>query len=514
MIGVLRRSLRPIDVRRWTLKGSVLLGLMMMLLMSTMLTVARNQAWDSAERHSANVRQSVIGEIKGQLELYSTLIDIAAGLLSGPDASRLSQNAASLTLGRMVRDIEVAGIIIVLDRDGYSVLDSTGKINQRERYSDRPYFTVHRDRTDVGLFLSQPYRSRLRNDDPTVALSRRISDANGNFAGVVVAAIRLDYIRKLFSRIDLGVDGALSLVNGEGVVLMRHPSSDGRGDVGRDVSRSANFRRAGIEASGSRVGVAAIDGIERLMSFGRVEGFPLIAFVSTSTREILSGWWRQVIVIGGLCLTVCGALVVLALGLRRKIDELDMIRKALFIAANTDQLTGLANRREFDSLIRREWQRAMRDGTSLSLLMVDADHFKCVNDQFGHAEGDDVLRGVAFSIRDSLKRACDVAARYGGEEFAVVLPNTDCRGALTVAEAVRKSALATFEAAHSDGRPGVTVSVGGASIRPSPAQSVDTLIEAADTALYEAKRRGRNRSWMAEPEDGTVVPLRPMARGR
>lgn len=502
------------DLRRRTFTASLVIVSVMLFLVGAMLVSIKDQTWANAERNADNIKQGLIGEIQSQLDLYSTMLDVASVFLSGPESARPPQETILSTLKHMDRSSDVAGIIIVINKDGHAVLSSNGLIDQAYSFVDRPYFQAHRDNANAGLVLSQPYLSRLRNDEPTLALSRRISDANGNFAGVVVAAIRLEHFRTVFSRIDLGVSSALSLVNGDGIILIRSPSTDGRGDVGRDISEGKNFRRALSLKSGSTVATATIDGIERLSSFGWVPGYPLLMNVSISTQQIMSAWWRQAAVVGGSSLIVGISVIVLALGLRRKIDELEIAKLALFLAASTDQMTGLANRREFDSLIGREWQRAMRDRTPLSVLIVDADHFKLVNDEYGHAEGDEVLKTLALTLRDSLKRAGDIAARYGGEEFAIVLPNTDARGALTVAEAVRRAALTACDDAHGRGRAGVTVSIGVASMVPTVAETYDRLIEAADRALYEAKRRGRNQAWVGGQENGTVVPLHAMTGGK
>lgn len=497
--------------RKLVLSGAMAFAGTMLVVVGFMLIEARKEAWERAEEQSTNVKAAILGDVRSQLSLYGTLLDVAAGLLGVTDLSRPSQDAVLGMLRRMAVDPEVAGVIIVLDKDGYSVVDSGGASARTDRFSDRPYFKVHRDRADVGLYVGQPYRSRLRNDDPSVALSRRVSDGKGDFAGVVVAAIRLEHIGRMFSRIDLGEDGALSLVNDEGIVLTRYPSADGRGDVGRDVSASPTFRRTSTEESGSLVAPGSLDGVERLVSFGRVTGFPLRVNVSVSTRKILAGWRRQAIAIGSISVAVSGAVVLLGFGLQRKIDELEAARAALSVVASTDDLTGLANRREFDVVIRREWQRAMRDRTPLSLLVIDADHFKLVNDQFGHAQGDEVLKGLARGIGGVLMRPADLAARYGGEEFAVLLPNTDARGAFTVAESIRIAAASSAGRTIKDGRHAVTVSVGAVSTVPDPTKKLEDFMAAADIALYQAKAQGRNRSVVAQQESGTVVPLRPKA---
>ena len=167
--------------------------------------------------------------------------------------------------------------------------------------------------------------------------------------------------------------------------------------------------------------------------------------------------------------------------------------------AATDGLTGLANRRQFDDTLSREWRRAARDQSALSLLMLDADCFKAYNDRYGHPQGDIVLREIALSIDSQIRRAGDVGARFGGEEFSVLLPGTDAAGARQVAEQIRRT-LAAREIPHGGGPAGVvTVSIGVATRHPASGMNCDELVAAADAALYGAKRDGRNRVNSADP---------------
>ena len=173
--------------------------------------------------------------------------------------------------------------------------------------------------------------------------------------------------------------------------------------------------------------------------------------------------------------------------------------------AATDSLTGLANRRHFDQVFDEEWRRRQRDGTLIGLLLIDVDHFKQVNDQYGHMVGDACLRRVAHVIRGALLRSGDVAARHGGEEFAVVLPNTALRQALTVADNIRRAVMSKQLKKKSTGEilGRVTISVGVSMLQPGDDR--DRLIERADACLYAAKRNGRNRVICeADPEYSPV----------
>ena len=176
--------------------------------------------------------------------------------------------------------------------------------------------------------------------------------------------------------------------------------------------------------------------------------------------------------------------------------------------ARLDQLTGLANRRCFDETLAGEWQRAQRHGGELALVVFDVDEFKPYNDHFGHPAGDSCLRRLAGAAREVVHRHGDRVARLGGEEFAVVLPQTPIGGAAAVADTLRQ-AVENLKLPHAPdaGREVVTISAGVASLRPGVERRVEDLVEAADQALYAAKRAGRNRVVVAPADRG--ADLRP-----
>jgi diguanylate cyclase (GGDEF)-like protein len=158
--------------------------------------------------------------------------------------------------------------------------------------------------------------------------------------------------------------------------------------------------------------------------------------------------------------------------------------------ASTDGLTGLFNHRTFQERLKEEIERAKRFGHSVSLLMMDIDRFKNFNDAFGHLIGDEMLKSIADIIKNNI-RSIDIAARYGGEEFAVILPEIDLKGALIVAERIRKK-VEVFKIPMDDKERGVTISIGVVTF-PEDASTRELLIDRADKALYLAKRTGRNR---------------------
>lgn len=166
----------------------------------------------------------------------------------------------------------------------------------------------------------------------------------------------------------------------------------------------------------------------------------------------------------------------------RTIEHLSMI----------DPLTDLPNRRSFDLRITSEWNRAVREKTSLSLLMIDLDRFKKYNDLYGHKQGDILLKTLANTMRKTIKRASDCTSRWGGEEFAVLLPNTDLPGAVIVAEDIRLSVL-SMTVPNNQAKTSITISIGVNTTMPAIDQSIDEFFTLTDRALYHAKETGRNR---------------------
>jgi len=180
--------------------------------------------------------------------------------------------------------------------------------------------------------------------------------------------------------------------------------------------------------------------------------------------------------------------------LKKEKQKLAAANRELERLSSLDELTGIANRRYFDTMFDREWRRAMREADPLSLIMVDVDYFKRYNDSYGHQPGDECLKLVASCLSGAMQRPTDLVARYGGEEFVILLPGTHARGAIKVAEQVRQSVLELgLPHEQSDVHDCVTVSLGAATVTPMIKHQATDLLLAADRALYAAKREGRNR---------------------
>ncbi len=174
--------------------------------------------------------------------------------------------------------------------------------------------------------------------------------------------------------------------------------------------------------------------------------------------------------------------------------QLEQSNSELRRLSSLDGLTGIANRRRFDEYFEAEWRRCAREGIDVGLVLIDIDYFKYYNDNYGHQQGDDCLKQVAWALNGAMRRPGDLVARYGGEEFVVVLPKTDVEGAMIVAERLRVAIEAlNLEHSFSKCSAHVTISLGAASARAQSDLPAAELLGMADRALYAAKESGRNR---------------------
>lgn len=184
---------------------------------------------------------------------------------------------------------------------------------------------------------------------------------------------------------------------------------------------------------------------------------------------------------------------------KSRTEALEEANRSLKEMSITDGLTGLRNRRYFDEAMQREYARAYREGTPFSLLLLDLDHFKNINDTFGHPFGDACLVQAAHLIGTCIRRPPDIAARYGGEEFVVLLPGTPVEGAVVVAEKIIarfREAVVSLDGVSAQ----VTVSIGACGQMPQARDGHEAMLKLADNLLYQAKKEGRDRvKWQIQP---------------
>ena len=470
------------QISRFILPASVALASAIVAIVAFTLLQAGEDARTRALREGENIVQVIEADVARNIELYDLSLQGLREALPTVAVAHVGQEVQRLALFDRAASAKYMGALYVLDAAANIVISSRSKTaDPRLDLTDRDYFQVHQYRPDIGLYISRPFKGRLERREDRIALSRRLPDKDGNFAGIVVGTLRLSYFRDLFSRLNVGQHGVITLARSDGTILMRHPSTGGAYDIGGSFKGMPIFERILRERSGSFTGRSTISGVDRLLTFKQISDLPLFVTVSQAVQDIYAEWWRRAVAIGSVTLTLAATIIVLAVMFRSAQRELAAV-------AVTDGLTGLANRRCFDQTLQSEWQRAARINGRLALLMIDVDNFKAFNDQHGHWKADGVLKAFGQILKNCSARGGDLAARYGGEEFAVILPNADTTSASMAAERIRESMMVRAQNVDSP-----TVSIGVASVRPRPDRNAAALIKAADNALYRAKANGRNR---------------------
>lgn len=488
------KSSRPAAPRNWTqpeiilVCGSTAAMLVIVLIVVFLLIKERQDANEAAARAAANIVHLIDADVLRNAELYDTSLQGMISAWARPDLQLIPAELRHMVLFDRSTAASYKGDLLLLDKNGDILADSTSVIPRPYNLADRPHFQDHRQDPSLEMKVGGPFMAHWGFKDWCISFSRRIAAEDGSFAGVASAAMRLVYFKQLFRTLDIGPNSNVTLLNSNAILLARHPDVVGA-DIGKSFINSPNFRRIVEGGTGSFTARSSIDGIERLYTFSHVGNLPLIVVVGQSVQEVYAVWQRSAWLVGSATGLLCLGIVWLTLLLRRELSLRQLAENELKQRASTDALTGLANRRKLDEVMNVEWNRAMRAGKPLSLLVIDVDSFKAFNDRHGHHGGDEALRNVASTIAENIRRPADFVARYGGEEFVVVLPETDLDGARAVAEQVR-AAVQALPLFSTDTEP-LTVSIGIATGRAQA--NVDDLFKAADLALYAAKKNGRNR---------------------
>lgn len=439
---------------------------------------------------SRNLAIFAENDVARNIELYDLSLQAVVDGMNDPELMKGSPRLRAKALFDRAASATYLGSFVVLDTQGNVVLDARDEFPHSANFSTQDFFAVHKTNPNAGLYIGDPYPSKLHDGAMSIPLSRRITHPDGTFAGVAVLDVQLEYFKKLFSGLSLGANGSLALIRKDGLMMMRQPFDPKV--IGRNIRNASTYKRFMSEPEGSFSDTSYLDGTKRLYYFRNPPGLPFIIMVARGQSDIYMSWWERTLIIASMMAVLSASFIVLARAFVFQLNQRIRAESELALLARTDGLTGLNNRRRFDEMLDQEWDRARRNQLIFSVLFVDIDRFKIYNDTYGHQAGDEVIAKVAKCISDSIRRPGDIAARYGGEEFIVALPNTDIEGASNIAETIR-AAVFQLEIENVSSEFGcVTVSIGCAAWAPKYDADVAAVIHAADAALYDAKKKGRN----------------------
>jgi diguanylate cyclase (GGDEF)-like protein len=343
---------------------------------------------------------------------------------------------------------------------------------------------VLRDNPAVQSMVTRTFVAKIGNV-LNVTQSRRLKENQPGFHGYAAFSIDLKFFASWLDGLSVGTKGMVAIVDTQRLLVASKPARPTLGQT-YDFAHLQEF----IGAQNQMHAWHRVDDVTyatQLVSYRRVPGLPFVVMVGEADDDWLAIWRQTLSGAVVTLLLLCGMAVV---SLRhygavlRQREELDRL-------ANTDALTSVANRRSFMEHAQHEINRAARSGQSLSLLMLDIDRFKTINDSFGHAAGDRAITAFAQVCQLNL-RDFDWLSRLGGDEFAVLLPDTTKEQAELVAQRIRESVESCNTLNHQDKRIPITTSIGLAGLQGT-ACNVEALMAQADAALYQAKQQGRNR---------------------
>jgi diguanylate cyclase (GGDEF)-like protein len=380
--------------------------------------------------------------------------------------------------------------LVLLNRDCIFVATAsypTSGTKSRQRFCNAA-------RIDPGQSLHIQYMpsDQSASGRPVVLMTRTMGSPEGVLLGGAMVVIDLEYAQRWITAFEIEPNEVLAIVDADGTLLARNPALPEA--IGRRAAPPPNQPTFGeVDSAATFTAPSPLDGRERIFGLSKLERFPFVVIVGFDKLRVLSSWQRRAwqFAAGYLLLSVLSLLALRAqLATERQREDLRKL-------SNTDALTGIANRRHLMDLGNREFSRARRYGHPLSVLMLDIDKFKSVNDRWGHPTGDRAIQALANAMM-LLVRGEDRCGRLGGEEFALILPETNPSGAEVIAERMRKMVEA-FITVHADDGTVVkfTVSIGIASLTGDDG-SFDFMLQRADKALYQAKEGGRNRSVAAD----------------
>ncbi len=473
---------------------------LVLVLSGSSLYISRQHYEQQAQTLSQNIASALDKSISGSIEKVDLGLHMVADELERQLAGKgLDEPAMSAFLARQEQRLPEVEAFRVAQANGLVILGKGLNPQDRVSWADRDYFMYLRAHSDGGLQISKPRIGRVAKKY-IVGFARRYNYPDWRFAGVVSAPIDVSHFARILAQFDVGPRGTLILRDAEVGLIARVPAIPNKpaGEVGNSAV-SREFRSIFESGTPKATYYAAVsaDGYSRISTFRRLTAAPMLVIVAVAKEDYLNGWSAEAY----RTLAMAGSFLVLSLLLGgflfRLIGQAEKdglrvseLQKSLQEQAILDPLTGLYNRRYLRETLPRDLSRAKREGSPLVLVLLDLDHFKSVNDTYGHVAGDEVLKTVSAILMQGTRES-DMVCRYGGEEFLIALPGMSPDQALQRAQAWRL-ALAQTSTKVGDAMVNVTFSAGIA-VYPMHGADIDALVARADEALYRSKDQGRNR---------------------
>ena len=472
-------------------------------IISAQLYQDRGNARAQAQETAVNLTNAIARDISRHIDLFRFVLSSLRDTVESNAFDRIPADLHDTVLFSHTAAPKALGVLFVTDANGIITAESGHNDIKGQSRGWRPYFSYHRDHDDPAMLVSGPLVSAT-SGDPVIVLSMRLNRPDGSFRGVVVASMLLTYFDGLLTDLSLEPGASLSLLLDQGVVMARKPADPDA--IGRDLRQNPLVAAAAGKPQSIYVEPGSIGG-DHLTVSTAVEGSTMRVQMTQSLEQIWFHWRAKAWTIGTTTAVLMLGIIALIVLFHRESGRRARAQQALALAnatlermATTDALTGIANRRMFDDILRREEAKAARSPQDAAVLMIDIDLFKSFNDTYGHSAGDATLRSVAQAVTRAVTRGGDLVARIGGEEFAVLLTDTDLSGARIVAERVRAEVVALGIRHTASPHGHVTVSIGLAtSGTDSVSLNLDDALNLADQALYDAKKNGRNRVEVAAP---------------
>lgn len=466
---------------------------------------ARAQALRVSEITTSNLARSLAQHAEDTIKQSDTvLLGLIERIQVDGTAPPQVQRLRNLMQGWTRSLAQLQGLFIY-DSEGRWIASSNTVDPPGLNNADRDYFRYHQASPDPGVHMGPVIRSRSTNA-LVIPVSRRLTGADGRFAGVVLATLKVDYFNQFYAGFDLDAHGVIALLLRDGTLLLRRPFDENV--IGSSLARGKIFSDMLPQADhGTLLQRSLVDDVERMYSYHALRNYPLVLETAESKAALLASWYENLlrsavfVLVVGVALSLCAMTLIRQIrhGLRTE-AELRNAHAALQKLAMQDGLTGLANRRQLDAALPDEIGRARRNARPLGVIMLDIDHFKRFNDLYGHPAGDECIKAVGQAVLGCVGRSGDLVVRYGGEEILVLLPESDETGAWQVAEKVLL-AVRALAIAHAGSDLGIVTISAGVHVwrNDDPDARAQNLVEAADQALYRAKTSGRNRVYPLQP---------------